>query len=184
MALLILFAAMALLAPQLAPYNPAAIDLNHRLMPPGHAHWFGTDELGRDGLALLLAGGQATLEVALPAALLAFATGLGYGLLGLGRAGSGRAALPLVASIHHPISVDKRIDLAALDTARDHYPDRQLVAVDLGTGSGAIALSIAAEHERVVVWATDRSTAALDVASANLAGLGGHSATRVRLAQG
>jgi glycosyltransferase involved in cell wall biosynthesis len=34
--------------------------------------------------------------------------GLGYGLLGLGPLG-----LPLVASIHHPISVDKRIDLAS-----------------------------------------------------------------------
>ena len=34
--------------------------------------------------------------------------GLGYGLLGLGRLGPGRPALPLVASIHHPISVDRR----------------------------------------------------------------------------
>jgi glycosyltransferase involved in cell wall biosynthesis len=40
--------------------------------------------------------------------------GLGYGLLGIGRLGPGRSALPLVASIHHPISVDKRIELAAL----------------------------------------------------------------------
>jgi glycosyltransferase involved in cell wall biosynthesis len=35
--------------------------------------------------------------------------GLGYGMLGLGGLG-----LPLVASIHHPISVDRRIDLAGL----------------------------------------------------------------------
>jgi glycosyltransferase involved in cell wall biosynthesis len=40
--------------------------------------------------------------------------GLGYGLPGLGRPGPGRPALPLVASIHHPISVDKRIDLASV----------------------------------------------------------------------
>jgi glycosyltransferase involved in cell wall biosynthesis len=40
--------------------------------------------------------------------------GLGYGMLGIGRLGPGRPALPLVASIHHPISVDKRIDLAGL----------------------------------------------------------------------
>src|SRR6201993_584744 len=64
MALLILFAAMALLAPQLAPYNPAAIDLNHRLMPPGHAHWFGTDELGRDIFSRTVYGARLSLLVA------------------------------------------------------------------------------------------------------------------------
>ena len=46
--LLVLFVAIALLAPAIAPYDPAAIDLYHRLAPPSHAHWFGTDELGRD----------------------------------------------------------------------------------------------------------------------------------------
>jgi len=58
------------------------------------------------------------------------------------------------------------------------------VAVDLGTGSGAIALSLAAERGNVEVWATDASPDALAVARANLAGLGGLSATRVRLAEG
>lgn len=51
--------------------------------------------------------------------------------------------------------------------------DEPLVVVDLGTGSGAIALSIAQErfpHVRVV--ATDVSADAVDVARANLAGLG------------
>jgi release factor glutamine methyltransferase len=44
--------------------------------------------------------------------------------------------------------------------------------VDLGTGTGAIALSIAAEREEVEVLATDASAEALDVARANLAGIG------------
>jgi release factor glutamine methyltransferase len=58
------------------------------------------------------------------------------------------------------------------------------VVVDLGTGSGAIALSIASEHRTAQVWATDASEAALSVASANLAGLGAPAAGRARLVQG
>lgn len=58
-----------------------------------------------------------------------------------------------------------------------------LVAADLGTGSGAIALSLVAERSQVEVWATDVSAAALDVAGANLAGLG-QPALRVHLAAG
>ena len=55
--------------------------------------------------------------------------------------------------------------------------------VDLGTGSGAIALSVATEHERAVVWATDVSRDALSVARANLAGLG-RPAERVTYCEG
>ena len=58
-----------------------------------------------------------------------------------------------------------------------------LVAVDLGTGSGAIGLSIAAETRDVEVIATDASAEALAVARANLAGIG-RPATRVRLLEG
>jgi release factor glutamine methyltransferase len=57
------------------------------------------------------------------------------------------------------------------------------VTVDLGTGSGAIALSLAAERPGLEVWATDVSADALDVARANLAGLGS-AGTRVRLVEG
>jgi release factor glutamine methyltransferase len=52
---------------------------------------------------------------------------------------------------------------------------------DLGTGSGAIALALDAELPEVVVWATDVSSDALDVARANVAG---SAATRVRIAHG
>jgi release factor glutamine methyltransferase len=62
--------------------------------------------------------------------------------------------------------------------------DQRLVAVDLGTGSGAIALALAAERTGVEVRATDVSTPALEVASVNLSGLGGRVASRVRLAHG
>ena len=54
---------------------------------------------------------------------------------------------------------------------------------DLGTGSGALALALAAELPDAEVWATDRSPEALAVAGANLAAVG-LAATRVRLAEG
>jgi release factor glutamine methyltransferase len=54
---------------------------------------------------------------------------------------------------------------------------------DLGTGSGALALALAAELPEAEIWATDTSPGALAVASANLAGLG-LAATRVRLVTG
>jgi release factor glutamine methyltransferase len=63
-------------------------------------------------------------------------------------------------------------------------PGAQPVIVDLGTGSGAIALSLAAEGKRGAVWATDESADAIAVARANLAGLGGRAAARVRLVEG
>jgi len=58
------------------------------------------------------------------------------------------------------------------------------VAVDLGTGSGAIALAIADEVAGADVWAADSSLDALAVARANLAGAGGKVARRVQLCEG
>jgi release factor glutamine methyltransferase len=54
---------------------------------------------------------------------------------------------------------------------------------DLGTGSGALALALAAELPDAEVWATDASEDALAVARANLAGAG-QPAVRVRLTDG
>ena len=63
-----------------------------------------------------------------------------------------------------------------------HDADPVTVA-DLGTGSGAIALSVAVECPRARVFATDVSADALAVARANLAGLG-RAAARVSLHEG
>ncbi len=57
------------------------------------------------------------------------------------------------------------------------------IAVDLGTGSGALALALASERPGLEVWGTDISADALEVARANLAELG-RAATRVRLSEG
>lgn len=61
--------------------------------------------------------------------------------------------------------------------------EERLVAVDLGTGSGAIGLSLAFERPWTEVWLTDRSPDALAVARANCSGIG-RPGTRVTIAEG
>jgi release factor glutamine methyltransferase len=73
--------------------------------------------------------------------------------------------------------------LAVIDVQAARRRPDPVTVVDLGTGSGAIALSVAFERPATVVWATDRSPDALAVARANLAGIG-RAATRVHLAEG
>lgn len=74
------------------------------------------------------------------------------------------------------------VALAALRALRvDGDPP---LVVDLGTGSGAIALAIADEVPDANVWATDASADALAVASLNLAGLGQRAVGRVDLRHG
>jgi peptide/nickel transport system permease protein len=74
-----LFATLALLAPVLAPYNPAALDLSHRLAAPGAAHWMGTDELGRDILSRVIWGARLSLTVAVSVVGLSLTLGLIFG---------------------------------------------------------------------------------------------------------
>ena len=72
---------------------------------------------------------------------------------------------------------------AVLSVLRDELARwREPRVLDLGTGSGAIALAIAAEWPAAVVTATDASEEALAVARANAAACG--LAERVRLLQG
>lgn len=63
MVLVILFVLFAVFAPWLSPYDPAQLDLTIRLQPPSHAHWFGTDELGRDILSRIIYGSRISMLV-------------------------------------------------------------------------------------------------------------------------
>jgi peptide/nickel transport system permease protein len=73
--LLLIFTIAALAAPWLAPNDPSALDLNHRLASPSLQHWFGTDELGRDTLSRTLFGARLSLTVAI--CVVAFSLSLG-----------------------------------------------------------------------------------------------------------
>ena len=74
------FVLVAVLAPLIAPYDPAALDLSNALAPPSPQHWLGTNELGQDTFSRLLYGAQTSLVG--PLCVVVFSTVLGV-LLGL-----------------------------------------------------------------------------------------------------
>jgi len=77
----VLVVLMALLAPFVAPYEPEAIDLRARMQPPSAAHWFGTDELGRDVLSRVVWGARPSLLVGLVSVAMASLVGTLLGLV-------------------------------------------------------------------------------------------------------
>lgn len=97
---------------------------------------------------------------------------------------------------HLDVAVDHRVLIprpetemvadVAIDLARRRHEETgTVVIVDLGTGSGVIGLSMARELPRpgTTVWLTDVDSDALEVARANLAGIG-RDGTGVRIAEG
>ena len=78
-AVLLLLALAAAAAPIVAPYQPDALDLAHRRDRPSAAHWFGTDELGRDVLTRVLYGARVSLAVGLLSAAVAGVSGVTIG---------------------------------------------------------------------------------------------------------
>jgi len=78
-AVLGLLAALALLAPWIASYEPGAIDLRRVAASPSLAHPLGTDELGRDVLTRVLYGGRVSLGVGVCSMAIAVSIGVCYG---------------------------------------------------------------------------------------------------------
>ncbi len=67
---------LAIFAPLIAPYDPAAQDIANRLQGPSWDHLLGTDQLGRDLLSRLIYGVRVALSVALPGLAAALVIGL------------------------------------------------------------------------------------------------------------
>ena len=72
---------IAIAGPWLAPYNPNANDLMNRLAPPSAAHWFGTDDLGRDIFSRVLAATRLSIAFPLGSVAVAILLGLPAGLI-------------------------------------------------------------------------------------------------------
>jgi peptide/nickel transport system permease protein len=71
---------MTVLSPWITPYNPSKINVGKPLTPPSSQFPLGTDNVGRDMLSRVLAGGGVMLQVALVSVAVCFAVGVPLGL--------------------------------------------------------------------------------------------------------
>lgn len=79
--IVLLLVGAALLAPWLAPFDPLQMGAGKRLTPPGSAHWFGTDEFGRDLFTRVVFGARLTLKIGVIAVGISLTAGLLIGLV-------------------------------------------------------------------------------------------------------
>ena len=79
--LFLLLVLLALFGPAIAPYDPLATDTGRALQAPSAAHWFGTDNLGRDVLSRVIVAARLDLGIAVSAVALSFAIGSALGTL-------------------------------------------------------------------------------------------------------
>jgi peptide/nickel transport system permease protein len=73
-------ALVALLAPWIAPYDPMALKVLDRLQSPRAAHWFGTDELGRDVFSRVIFGARYSLLIGALVVVVSMVCGVLLGL--------------------------------------------------------------------------------------------------------
>ena len=72
---------VAVSAQWLAPYGINDVDVPSALQNPSGAHWFGTDELGRDVLSRVLVAIQASMRVAMVSVAFAVVVGVAIGII-------------------------------------------------------------------------------------------------------
>jgi peptide/nickel transport system permease protein len=80
-AIVLLVILTAVLAPVLAPHDPIAIDLEHKLEAPDAIFWFGTDQAGRDVFSRVLWGARPSLQIGMLAVVIGVVGGVALGLI-------------------------------------------------------------------------------------------------------
>jgi len=80
-AILLVVALAAILAPWISPFSPSRLSIANRLKPPGPVYWFGTDEFGRDGFTRTLYAGRLSLLVGVCVVVFAGIVGVTLGLV-------------------------------------------------------------------------------------------------------
>lgn len=78
---LVVVLVVAVGATWIAPYGINDVDVPNALRGPSGAHWFGTDELGRDVLSRVLVAIQASMQVAVVSVLFAVLVGVTVGVV-------------------------------------------------------------------------------------------------------
>ncbi len=73
--MLLVLVLAALIGPFIVPYDPLASDTMSALKPPSAAHWFGTDQLGRDIFSRVVVATRLDMAIAVFSVALVFAAG-------------------------------------------------------------------------------------------------------------
>jgi peptide/nickel transport system permease protein len=81
LAVVVFFIAVAVLAPLIAPYDPTATSWSAVRKAPSLAHWFGTDEIGRDVLSRVIYGARASLLAGVFSVCISLVCGVPIGLV-------------------------------------------------------------------------------------------------------
>jgi peptide/nickel transport system permease protein len=81
LAVVLVFVALAALAPWVSPQDPIATSWSAIRKPPSAAHWFGTDEIGRDVLSRVVWGSRASLLAGLVSVSISLLLGVPIGML-------------------------------------------------------------------------------------------------------
>src|ERR1700731_3245731 len=82
------FIAVAAIARFWTPFDPGVLSIADKLQPPNAQHWFGTDQLGRDVLSMIMVGAQTSVGVALLSVVIGAFVGVPLGLLAAARRGA------------------------------------------------------------------------------------------------